>query len=169
MLFLKALNIDDAKKQYAFLQEMSEENGFSNNFFGIKYDVFLNESIPALIKGSKGLDLPLGRVPQTYFFLWEDDMIVGLFKVRHYLNDFLANGSGHIGFGIHPKHRRKGNASKGLKMAIDELKSLADFVGDEIYLSCNVTNIGSLKAMLNNGAYINHSDEEKHYVRIRIK
>ncbi len=168
MLFLKEVNLDDAKKQYNFLQEMPEENGFLNKYLGISFEKFLNEDLPALFKDSKGIDLILGRVPQTYFFLWYNDTIVGLFKVRHYLNDFLKNGSGHIGFGIHPNHRNKGYATKGLKLAIEKLKSFDDFIEDEVYLSCNITNTGSLKTMLNNGGYIHHSDDKNHYVRIAV-
>lgn len=168
MLFLKELNIEDAKKQYDFLQELPEENGFMNNHYGISYEDFINVSIPQLINESYGIGLN-GRVSQTYCFLWDNDVIVGLFKVRHYLNENLRNGSGHIGFGIHPKHRKKGYATQGLKMAIEKLKSMDDFVEDEVYMSCDIANPGSLKTMINNGGYIHHSDNTKHYVRIKLK
>ena len=35
-------------------------------------------------------------MPETFLFLWEDDKIVGQFRIRHYLNDALREGGGHI-------------------------------------------------------------------------
>ena len=38
------------------------------------------------INAEKGIDLADGWVPETDFFLWDDEKIVGfLFRVRHYL------------------------------------------------------------------------------------
>lgn len=59
--------------------------------------------------------------------------IVGLFKIRHYLNDFLRKGAGHIGYGILPEYRGKGYAKKGLVLAIEKCKEIIK--ENEIYLS----------------------------------
>lgn len=165
MLYLKELNIENLEMEFNFFQEMPEENGFLIKFKGINYEEFKKE-IPYLIEESKGLNVLDGRVPQTYYFLYKDNEIIGLYKVRHYLNEALFNGSGHIGFGILPKYRKMGYATKGLSLAINELKKIIK--EDEIFMSCNIDNLGSLKVQLKNGAYIHHSDEEKHYTRIKI-
>lgn len=34
-----------------------------------------------------------GYVPQTIYFLWDNDEIVGMFKLSHYLNKHLINGA----------------------------------------------------------------------------
>ena len=39
---------------------------------------------------------------------------------------------------------------------------------DEAYLSVDKDNPGSLKAQLNNGAYIHHEDETEYYTRIKL-
>ena len=44
-------------------------------------------------------------MPETDFFLWEEDTIVGLFRVRRYLNEALRSGGGHSGYGIREKYR----------------------------------------------------------------
>ena len=66
-----------------------------------------------------------------------------------------------------PEERRKGYASKGLALAIEELKKVIR--EDEIYMSCEKDNEASLKAQLNNGAYIHHSDNEHYYTRINLR
>lgn len=87
--------------------------------------------------------------------------------MRHFLNDSLRNGSGHIGYQIHRNFRRMGFASSGLALAIDEAKKIIP--DDEVYMSTRLDNIASLKVQLHNNAYIHHTDNEHYYTRIRIK
>ena len=166
MIFLKKANIKDAEKEYQFLKDTpTNENGFENKYYGFSYEDFINKALPQMIKISKGIDLPNGYVPETFYFLWVDNNIVGLFKVRHYLTDSLRNGAGHIGYGIHKNYRGKGYATKGLKLVIEEVKDIIK--ENEIYLSVHIDNPASLKVQMNNGAYIHHSDEKEHYTRIK--
>lgn len=168
MLYLKPLNAADARKEYDFLQQMPSENGFINPYMGVSFEEFCNVSIPQRLASSRGEGLQPGHVPDTYYFLWNENEIVGQFKVRPVLNEFLRNGSGHVGYGIHPAHRRRGYAAEGLRLTIELMKTLPEFQDDEIYLSCSLDNEGSLKTMLHNGGYIHHSDSEEHYVRIKV-
>ena len=83
MLFLKEMNIEDAKKEYIAITSIpKDENGFENKFYNVSFKEFVNGIIPTCEKQSKGIDLKPNRVPQNYYFLWDDDEIVGLFKVR---------------------------------------------------------------------------------------
>ncbi len=164
MLYIKKFNIDSLKKEYQYLQEIPfDEKGFINKYHGISYNEFANKESQALLDHSNKINIPVGHVPDTYFFLWNKDKIVGLFKVRHYLNDILRDSAGHIGFGIHPDYRGKGYATKGLSLVLKEAKNLIE--EDEIYMSCRKTNVGSLKTQTNNGAYIHHQDKENYYTR----
>ena len=126
MLILKEANFYDAQKEYEFITELPEnENGFTNEFFGCSKSKFLKEILPLYIKQSKGENLPEGFVPITYLFLWNDSDIVGFFKLRHKLTDYLANVSGgHIGYCIKKDQRGKGFATKGLKLAIEKAKKI---------------------------------------------
>ena len=125
MLYLKKINFEDVEEEYKAIKSMpAQENGFENKYHDVTKEEFINEVIPKLLKNSEGLDLPDGYVPDTYFFLWDDDKIVGLFKIRHYLNDFLRKGAGHIGYGILPEYRGKGYAKQGLLLAIEKCKEL---------------------------------------------
>jgi len=167
MIYLKEANVDDTEKEYEFLKDTpTNENGFENKYYGLSYEDFINQALPQIIEVSKGIDLPNGYVPETFYFLWDDNNIVGLFKIRHYLTDYLRNGAGHIGYGIHKNYRGKGYANKGLALAIEKAKDVIK--EKEIYLSVHIDNPASLKVQLNNKAYIHHFDEKENYTRIKI-
>ncbi|MDD3223621.1 MAG: GNAT family N-acetyltransferase [Clostridium sp.] len=167
MIYLKEANVGDAEKEYEFLKDIpTNENGFENKYYDFSYEDFVDAALPQIINFSKGIDLPNGYVPETFYFLWDDNIIVGLFKIRHCLTDSLRNGAGHIGYGIHKKYRGKGYATKGLALAIEKAKGVIK--ENEIYLSVHIDNPASLKVQLNNKAYIHHSDEKEHYTRIKV-
>lgn len=166
MLYLKELNLEDAAEEYACLQELPEENGFYNFCCGLTYEAFVSEAIPRHGDMSKGVGLKPGYVPETWFILWDDGRAVGLFKLRHYLNDALRNGGGHIDYGVRRGERGKGYGTRGLAMMIE--KARAVIPEDAIYMSVRKDNPASLKVMLNNGAFIHHEDEKEYYTRIKL-
>lgn len=165
MLYLKPLNLEDGEKEYAFFQMLPSENGFMNPFYGISYDAFLAR-LPEQLAHARGENLSPGRVARTIALLWEEDEIVGMFSLRHYLNEALREGAGHIGCGIRPDLRGRGYGKAGLKLAVEYLRTLPDFDGEEIHLSCNKDNTPSLKTMLACGGYIHHAALGEYYVRI---
>jgi predicted acetyltransferase len=167
-LRLKKLNLADGEKEYGFFQRMPEENGFLNPYRGMNKEKFLSETLPQRLDYAQGIGLAPGYVPDTYCFLWLDDEIIGNYKLRHRLNDFLRSGSGHIGFGILPEYRGCGFGTKGLTMAIRELIALPDFQDEEIYMSCLKTNPASLRVMQKNGGTIHHESENEYFVRIPL-
>lgn len=166
MLYLKEMNLEDAAEEYACLQELPRENGFYNPCCGLDYETFVAKAMPDYFNTSKGVGLRPGRVPETWYFLWDDDRAVDLFKLRHYLNDALRNGGGHIGYGVRKGFRGRGYGTRGLALAVE--KARAVIPEDEVYLSVNKDNPASLKVMLNNGATIHHEDELEYYTRIKL-
>lgn len=123
MIFLKEINYEDIDKEYeAIIKIPHNENRFENKYWNVSKEEFKNEVIPKLLNNSKGIDLAEGRVPDSYFFLWNNQDIVGIFKIRHYLNDFLRKGPGHISYSILKDYRGNGYATEGLKLAIEECK-----------------------------------------------
>ena len=159
MLEIRELNWQDADAIYQVFKDLPEdENGFMNPYHGIDKETFMHETMPKLINIANGINLKPGYVPQTYYFLWEENHIVGVYKLRHYLNENLRNGSGHIGYGILPAYRNQGYAKKGLALLLDIAKDVIR--EDEIYMASH---------QLANGAYIHHDDEEEVYTRIPIK
>lgn len=167
MEYLKKAVMDDADKEYDFISTLpADENGFTNEFFNTDKIEFIHTGLPRMINDSKGIELPQGYVPQTSFFQWENDTIIGLFRIRHYLNEFLRRGPGHIGYGIKAEFRGKGWGTRGLELAIEKAKGIIR--EDEIYMSVNKDNHASLRVQQKNGAYIHHFDKEKYYTRIKI-
>lgn len=165
MLYLKEINLADADKEYEYLTALpADENGFTNPDHGVSREDFHRVALPRLIGYAAGVGLPEGFVPMSSFLLWEDDRIVGLFRVRQRLNDALREGSGHIGFGVDAAVRGRGYGTRGLALLLPEAFRLVQ--EDELYLSVNKSNPASLRVQLHNGAYIHHEDDEHYYTRI---
>ncbi len=90
------------------------------------------------------------HVPSTQFYLLDEDrnIMVGACSIRHYLNEILRNGGGHIGDGIRPSERGKGYGTKLVELALKEAKKLGI---KEVMMSCDKDNIASKKTIINNG------------------
>ena len=165
MLHIKKVNLEDKEKEYTFVSAVPEdENGFINEWLGISEEDFEEKALKVMIEQEKGENLPEGYVPQTIFFLWNEEEIIGQFNVRHYLCESLIEGSGHIGYFIAEKYRGKGYATEGLRLTLQLAKDIIP--EEEIYLRVNKDNPASLRVMQKNGGYIHHEDESKYYVRI---
>ncbi len=166
MIYLKEANLEDVQKEFEFITQLPEdENGFTNPNCGCSFEEFTEKILPGYIDHSKGLNLPAGHVPGTQYFLWDEDEIVGLFRIRHHLCEALANGAGHIGYGIRKEFRGRGYANEGLRLTIEKAWSIIP--EDEIYMSVHKDNPASLKTQLKNGAYIHHEDEKEYFTRVK--
>ncbi len=89
-----------------------------------------------------------GFVPSTlYFYLDDDREIVGAIHLRHTLNEQLKLTGGHIGYGIIPSMRRKGIATQML----NDFLRLIQHQYDCVLLTCDDSNVGSIKVIENNG------------------
>ena len=165
MLRLQEAGYENAEKEWRFIKDMPEdENGLTNDWHGISRKEYLEAALPRMIAWSKGEDLPEGYVPETFFFLYDGEEIVGQFRVRHYLTDALREGAGHIGYFIRPDCRGKGYGTEGLKLFLPVVSRIVP--EEEIYLRVRKYNVPSLKIMLKNGGRIAAEDQECCYVRI---
>ena len=166
MIYLKKANMQDLDKEWEFTAALpAEENSFINDWAGVTRESFRNEAIPAMIAQAEGEQLPEGWVPQTCYFLWDDDKIVGLFHLRHFLCESLIEGSGHIGYIIGKAFWGCGYGTAGLALVLREARQVVP--EEEIYLRVNKNNPASLKIMIKNGGYVHHEDAEHYFVRIR--
>ena len=77
-----------------------------------------------------------------------DGRIVGMIDLRHYLNDFLAQYGGHIGYSVRPDERRKGYAACMLALVLDEARKRGI---NRALLTCDEDNEASRRTILKNG------------------
>ena len=111
------------------------------------------------------INMPDWFVPETYYYLWDDNTLIGEYRIRHYLTDALKTGAGHIGYSIKKEFRGKGYGTKGLALTLEFAKKIVP--EEEIYLRVLKTNIPSFKAICNNGGYV--TEENDTYYLMRIK
>lgn len=93
------------------------------------------------------------RIPATLYLTIRksDKKIVGNVQIRHFLNEKLLNYGGHIGDSVRPSERRKGYATEQIRLALGKCKELGI---DNVLMDCDKTNIGSAKAIQNNGGVL---------------
>lgn len=90
-------------------------------------------------------NLPDGYVPETRYWLLDDDEFIGSFSVRHRLTQKLEQVGGHIAANIAPKHRGKYSSFLGVKMCIDAAHKLGL---DRVLMTCDVNNSASYRAIM---------------------
>jgi predicted acetyltransferase len=98
------------------------------------------------------INLPRGYVPDSnYFFVDEEENILGFVNIRHYLNDILLKIRGHIAYGIRPSMRGKGLSKKMLKLALEKAKERGI---NRILMVCDKSNVASAKTIIANGGIL---------------
>jgi predicted acetyltransferase len=108
-----------------------------------------NAMVQSLLDSEKGENLPVNWVPDSTFWLVDDNQrVIGVVNIRHRLTDALFNSGGHIGYGIRPSERRKGFATQLLSLALEKAVELGI---KKVLVVCDSSNIGSAKTILNNG------------------
>ena len=142
---LKKVWESDFEKAYELFKAFPQnEMGFENTAYGMDKDAF-KTYLEKKKNDSQGIHLQEGYVPDTQFVLINSaGDYVGIFNLRHELNDFLRNGPGHVGYAIRKSMRNRGYATEGVKALFPEAKKLGI---QEIFLSCNKDNAASQRVI----------------------
>lgn len=80
------------------------------------------------------------NAPQIPYWLIDEGKFVGAFNLRTELNDFLMFIGGNVGYGVAPKYRRMGYATKGLSLLILKAR---EFGMNKLLIAAKEENIGS--------------------------
>ena len=166
MLELRKMNLKDIKEQWEYVTALpKDENGLTNPYEGITFEEYETIVLPELMMHENPISMPEWFVPETYYYLWDEQMLVGEYRIRHYLTEALKIGAGHIGYSIKKEFRGKGYGTKGLGMVLDVAREIVP--EDEIYLRVLKSNIPSFKAISSNGAYIAGEDGTHYLMRVK--
>lgn len=93
----------------------------------------------------------------SYFVIDENDRLIGAASLRHYLTMEGFNTWGHIGYGVRPSERRKGNGTEILKLTLEEAKKKKIY---KVLMGAHKSNIGSCKVIENcNGIFENEVND----------
>lgn len=165
-LELRKMNLMDIEQQWKYVTALpADENGLTNPYEGVSFEEYKSTVLPELMMHENPVNMPDWFVPETYYYLWDEQILVGEFRIRHRLTEVLKTGAGHIGYSIKKEYRGKGYGTKGLSMVLDLAREIVP--EDEIYLRVLKSNIPSFKAISHNGAYIAAEDEMHYLMRVK--
>ena len=126
-----------------YKSEIHGSGGFDRCNNGMPYEEWLTRVISFM---DKEYGEAHNFVPATTYFMVrkDDNKIIGMVNIRHYLNKQLREIGGHIGYSIRPTERRKGYAKIQLYLALLECKKLGI---ESAMVDCVKSNIGSEKTI----------------------
>ncbi len=134
-----------------YKEESLKESPLINGSAGLNRFSSIENWLEELKKRSSEATVPEGLVPSsTYLAIREkDNYIVGMIDIRHYLNEFLKQFGGNIGYSVRKSERNKGYAKQMLKLALEKCK---DLKMKKVLITCDEDNIASEKVILSAGA-----------------
>ena len=95
---------------------------------------------------------PAGFVPATqYLALDEQEHLVGMTNLRHYLNDYLLTYGGHIGYSVRPAERQHGYATQMLRLTLEKAREHGI---EKVRICCDHYNVASAKTIRANGGVL---------------
>ena len=112
----------------------------------------------------RGIDVPVGAVPYSAFWLVDGHQYLGSGDVRHYLNDNLRRLGGNIGYSVRPSVWRQGLGALQMALLLDEASKLCI---NRPVVTCFDTNIPSAKIIEKNGGVL--MGKVDNYVNSQIK
>ena len=144
-------NLSYADEIIKYKKEFLEDEPIINGSAGLDRFSTIEEWLEELKKRSSKDTVPEGLVPSsTYLGIREkDNYIVGMIDIRHYLNEYLTQVGGNIGYSVRKTERNKGYAKQMLKLALEKCKELKM---KKVLITCDEDNIASEKVILSANA-----------------
>ncbi len=144
------LVLPDTKYKKSYLEAL-EEYQPDSRFKAEDVNKDFESYITRIRNESFGIDLPVGYVAHTVYWLVDGDMFLGQVDIRHQLNESLKNEGGHIGYYIRPTQRNKGYGTLALRLGIQKAHELGI---KDVLVTCDVDNVSSSKVIQKNGGVL---------------
>ncbi|MBP7805027.1 MAG: GNAT family N-acetyltransferase [Candidatus Pacebacteria bacterium] len=146
------LELPSIKYKDSFLEAIAEQDstqfsrveGYTSESYDGDFDAYLQK----LEDYRQGKNLPGDWVPQTVYWLIDNEEFIGRVSIRHYLNDNLEKIGGHIGYSIRPSKRGKGYGNLILTLGLTKAKELGL---ENALVTCDRDNLASKKIIEKNG------------------
>ncbi|MCX3067775.1 GNAT family N-acetyltransferase [Cetobacterium somerae] len=154
-LEMKKSNLNDGVDVYRFLCDLGiGENGFHMTPPSDKTE--FKELLKKFLKDSEEIQ-PIGRVMQEIYWMYINNEIVGILKLRPQLNENLLINGGNMGVSISPKFRGNGYGKLIIKKGVELLKEKGVY---KILITIYEDNIPSRKAVESNGGVLYDINED---------
>ena len=144
-------NLSYSDEIIKYKEESLKESPLINGSAGLNNFSSIEDWLEELKRRSSEATVPEGLVPSsTYLGVREkDNHIVGMIDIRHYLNEYLTQVGGNIGYSVRKTERNKGYAKQMLKLALEKCKELKM---KKVLITCDEDNIASEKVILSANA-----------------
>jgi predicted acetyltransferase len=148
-LILRPLRYDDALWAQRAHSELAEDH--FTFLLGWNPDLPWDRYVDGLRRERHETGVEGQRVPATFLVAQVGADLVGRVSIRHRLNDWLIQFSGHIGYGVRPAYRGRGHASEILRQALVIVR--AEGV-DRVLVTCDEHNEASVAVIRGAGGVL---------------
>jgi len=159
-LYLRFPTMEDKEKVLEFKNEFIFYNSKMAGSGGLEKIGTFEDWLDKIIKDTREETCGEGRVPSTLYLVFrkEDDKLIGILQIRHFLNEILLNHGGHIGDSVRPTERGKGYSIEQIALALNECRKLNI---KQVLMTCNKQNIPSAKSIRRNGGMLENEIIDK--------
>ncbi|WP_232366314.1 GNAT family N-acetyltransferase [Aliidiomarina halalkaliphila] len=152
-LILPCLEYEGSYRDY--ITELGNEERYP---FPLDFD---HADFPAMLAKLEqfrmGVDLPQGFVPSTTYWLVDQQEMIGVANLRHYLNARIERAGGHIGLGVRPRERGKGLGATLLRLTLEQAWARSI---QPVHVHCYKHNQASARMILANGGVLDSEIED---------
>lgn len=132
------------KNEFIYNNESMDGTGFLRN--ASSPQEYIEKS---LLNETEEVDGREVTATQFLAFRKSDNRIVGMIQIRHYLNEYLLQYGGHIGYSVRKSERNKGYAKEELRQALIFCKDTLNI--NRVLLTCDKDNFASQRTILSQG------------------